>query len=436
MKKLLVSIFSIVFSTAVFSQNIISISKAELESKSLDENLQVKLAKAEINLAQSELLGSRAAYLPDIKASYTFTHTNNPLMAFGSKLNQERISMMDFNPDDLNNPKGISNFATKVEVLQPIINMDAVYLKKAGEVKVEALKMKAERTHEYLLFELKKAYGMLQLAYKMEETLQNAKQTTLENKKVIDNYFKNGIIQKSDVLYIEVRLSEINSQLQLANSNIKNASDYLFFLLNEDKSGKIFKPSENLVYNNSFLLNPTLLNENRKDIRAYQKSLEAYDWMDKASKSKFLPRLNAFGSFEMHDRKIASFDANGYLAGLQLSWNVFDGLKAKSEQEKIKSERTKAKLEIEQYTKQSQLELSKAERQIADADDKVTFTQLALEQSAEAYRIRKNRYDQGLEKSSDLLTAETLMSQKELEMQQAIFEYNTAVDYYQFLQSK
>ena len=58
MKKLLVSIFSIVFSTAVFSQNIISISKAELESKSLDENLQVKLAKAEINLAQSELLGS------------------------------------------------------------------------------------------------------------------------------------------------------------------------------------------------------------------------------------------------------------------------------------------------------------------------------------------------------------------------------------------
>ena len=79
------------------------------------------------------------------------------------------------------------------------------------------------------------------------------------------------------------------------------------------------------------------------------------------------------------------------------------------------------------------MELNKAQRQITDAKAKVKFTNQAWEQSKEAYRIRKNRYDQGLEKSSDLLMAETLMSQKELEMQQAIFEHNTALEYFKFL---
>ena len=175
------------------------------------------------------------------------------------------------------------------------------------------------------------------------------------------------------------------------------------------------------------------LNTSRKDLEAYNKSLEAYDWMIKSSKAKFLPSLNAFGSFEMYDNKIAQFNANGYLAGIQLKWNVFDGLKSKSEQEKYKAELTKAKTELEQYTKQSQLELNKAARSVQDADSKVAFTKQAWEQSKEAYRIRKNRYDQGLEKSSDLLSAETLMSQKELEYQQAIFEYNTAIAYLEFL---
>ena len=275
----------------------------------------------------------------------------------------------------------------------------------------------------------------LQLAYRMLETLENAKATTLANKKVIDNYFKNGRIQKTEVLYIDVRVKEIENQIAYAKSNIKNASDYLYFLLDEESFNKVFKPTEKLEFQNQILENTATLNVERKDLQAYQKSLEAYDYLIKSTKAKFLPRLNAFGSFELYDNKFAQFAANGYLAGVQLSWNVFDGLKAKSEQEKYKAELTKAQTEITQYNKQSQLELNKANRQVQDAENKVNLTKLALEQSKEAYRIRKNRYDQGLEKSSDLLMSETTMSQKDLEYQQAIFEYNVALEYYKFLKN-
>ena len=108
---------------------------------------------------------------------------------------------------------------------QPIYNKDAVYLKKAGEVKVEVLKLKQERTREYLKFELNKAYMQLQMAYKNVEVLEGARATVLANKKVIDNYFKNGMIQKSDVLDMNVRVAEIDSQIRFAKSNVQNASD-------------------------------------------------------------------------------------------------------------------------------------------------------------------------------------------------------------------
>lgn len=431
----LVLVISILKVSLAFAQDTIQISWEELSEKSLDNNLQLQLAQKETELAEAELLASRALYLPNITASYSVMNTNSPLNAFGFKLNQSRITMEDFNPDFLNRPDNITDFSAKIEIQQPIINRDGVYQKKAGKVKSEVLKIKQQRAKEYLQFELNKSYRMLQLAYKMLGTLEDAKQTTLANKKVIDNYFNNGLIQKSEVLYMDVRVNEIESQIHFAKSNIRNASDYLFMLLNEDSTDKVYKPSEELSYESAMLDTDLNLNPNRKDLQAYEKSLEAYDWMIKSSKSKFLPRLNAFGSFELHDNKVHEFDGRGYLVGLQLSWNFFDGLKSKSEQATYKADYNRAQAEIKQYSQQSELELRKAYRQVSDADNKVVLTEKAWEHSKEAYRIRKNRYDQGLEKSADLLTAETVMAQKELEYHQAIFEYNVAVEYYQFLKA-
>ncbi|MFN7045907.1 MAG: TolC family protein, partial [Flavobacterium sp.] len=122
-----------------------------------------------------------------------------------------------------------------------------------------------------------------------------------------------------------------------------------------------------------------------------------------------------------------------YLVGAQLSWNVFDGYKNIGKTQKAKADFEKATVETEQYKKQSQLELSKTNRQLLDAENKVNLSKLAFEQSQEAFRIRQNRFTQGLEKTTDLLMAETQMAQKELEHLQAVFEYNFTKQYLQFL---
>lgn len=101
--------------------------------------------------------------------------------------------------------------------------------------------------------------------------------------------------------------------------------------------------------------------------------------------------------------------------------------------EKAKAEYQKAQVENQQYKSQSQLELNKTNRQLKDAENKVNLEKLALEQSKEAYRIRSNRFTQGLEKTTDLLQAETQMFQKELQLLQAVFEYDFTQEYLQFL---
>src|SRR5690625_7426681 len=97
MKKLISILILILIMSFVRAQDTISISWIEISEKSLDENLQLQLANKETEIAQAELLAARAMYLPNITASYSFMHPNNPLNAFGFKLTQSLIVIELFN---------------------------------------------------------------------------------------------------------------------------------------------------------------------------------------------------------------------------------------------------------------------------------------------------------------------------------------------------
>jgi outer membrane protein TolC len=415
------------------AQDTLSLSRTQLAEKWKSQNLQLKMSQKDVESARSDYRQSNALFLPSIHASHTAITTTNPLMAFGSKLNQQIITMADFNPALLNNPEQVQNYATRIEVLQPLINVDGWQERKAAKAKMEAYELQSQRTEEYLQWEIDKAYTQLQLAYQAVEVMKKADATAQKNLKLVQNYYAQGMLQKTDLLNVQVRVGEVTNQLRYAQSNVKNASDYLAFLLNEDNSGGIYKPTESLTRNIQPEAMDLALPKSRKDLMAMDKSTEAYKSMMQSGKLNFLPRLNAFGVYEMYDTQIFQFGATGYTLGAQLSWEVFDGYKSIGKMEKAKAEFQKASLENEQYQKQSQLELHKTARQLADAEHNVRLSALAYEQTQEAYRIRQNRFEQGLEKTSDLLQSETLMAQKELEWLQAIFEYQTTQSYLQFL---
>ena len=427
----ILSIMLLLFAILVNAQEAVSITKSEVLSKVSENNITIKISDEEFNKARADYRKTNAVFLPNITASHTAIATTNPLMAFGSKLNQEILTQNDFNPALLNDPSQVENYATILEIQQPLLNFDGIYQRKAAKAKMGAMSLKIKRTEDYLTFEVDKAYMQLQLAYKAVEVLDKALKAANENKKLADNSFKQGYLQRADVLNVEVRVTEVQNQLQTAKSHLQNASNYLSFLMNDD-SYVVYIPTDELTIE-TFTIGDKAISENRSDIKAMQLASNAYEAMNKADKMAFLPRLNAFANYQLYDNQVFQGDANGYLIGAQLSWDIFQGSKRFGKAQKSKAEFEKSKLEYKQYVSQSNLELNKAKRAFLDAENRLKLTILALEQSEESLRIRTNRFKEGLEKTSDLLIAETQYAQKQLEYYQTIFEYNYTQAYLQFL---
>jgi outer membrane protein TolC len=439
-KKLLLSkiiITAFLYSTAsnVFAQgNIKHIGLDEAVAATLKNNKSVQLAKMDEKIAVAEFKETDAIFLPQVGFSYSALGTNNPLNAFGFKLQQKSITQNNFNPDLLNHPSATSDFTTKLELQQPLINFEMLYKRKASAKQTELYGYKTQRTKEYLELEVQKAYLQLQLAYDAADVLEDAIKTANSVYTFTDNHFKQGLIQKSDLLNVKLRVTTIETNIAKAKSNIQNASDYLSLLMGEETE-LVYTVDKSDQTNSATAAAGTKIPEARADFIAMQKAIEASDLMIKASKKSYLPKLNAFGSYQLNDSHVLGFGAGAWMTGVQLSWDIFKGNKTKNNINTQKLERDKLKEQLVQQKEQSQLDLNKAYRDLSDAQFDAKQQKAAIEQAAEALQILRNRYEQGLVNTTDMLTAATQLSQQKFALAQAVYAANVTRAYIQFLTS-
>lgn len=433
MKRIVLITFLVFFQIQVIQpqEKSTSISLEDVLTSVKKNNRGIKVSEQELHSVKAEFNQTKAVFLPNITVSHTGVSTTNPLMAFGSKLNQGIITQNHFNPAELNNPSAIQNFTTKATIEQPLINIDGFYQRKAAKSKLKATEFKTKRAKEYILFEAEKAYYQLQFAYKTIEILKTIQEAIVENKRLIDAYYKQGLLQKSDVLALEVRVLEIESQLQFAKSNLKNASNYVSFFMG-DQTQKMLKPKSTLALK-SLSTNSQKLSENRADIKALKAVSNSYKVLYQSQQRSYLPTLNAFGSYEINSNKLLTGGTSGYLVGFQLNWKLFQGFKRIGANQKSKALYKKSEIELQEHLFKSKLNYQKTQRNLIDIQHKLELSKKAMLQSKEALRIKKNRFKQGLEKTSDLLQSEALYAQKVLDFNQTILEYNNAQSYLIFL---
>ena len=401
-------------------------------NKVKSENLSLRKSVQEIEQFKADFVQSNALFLPSISASHTAMVTTNPLMAFGSKLNQGILTPNDFNPNLLNNPVAIRNFATIIKVEQPILNLDGLFQRKAAKNALDAKKLEANRKTDYIITEAKKAYMQLQLTYEGLEVFKNAKKLIDQLQVQTANFYKEGLIQKSDVLSVEIRKVEIDNAITSTESQIINLSNFISFLMNE-KGTLRYAPAENLQLNTNTNFNSIELPKNRSDLKAMELATTSRKNMMQSEKMSYLPRLNAFGSYELYDNQIFQGGSNGYVVGAQLSWDIFKGSKRVGKIQKTTAQYEESKLALEEYQLQSQIEFTKTKQALVDAERNVKLSKLTLEQSQEVLRIKSNRYKEGLEKATDVLAIETKVIQKQFEYLQAIYNYNHINNYLEFL---
>jgi outer membrane protein TolC len=408
------------------------LSLEEAITHALENNREVQMSKLDEQISLAKYRQSQAVFLPQVEISYTALVTDNPLNAFGSKLQQERITSSDFNPDLLNHPSETYDFMTKLEVRQPILNIDRLYQRKSSQRQTELYHFKNLRTREYVTFEVQKAYLKLQFSYRALKVVGEALQTARSVYTFMGNRFEKGLLQKSDFLNAQVQVNTLETKFAEAKSSIQNASDDLGILMGKS-SQEPFEPASNWTVDSTGLITDATLPETRADFMALQKAAEAANMSVISGKASYLPRVNAFASYQLNDKSPADFGANSYVAGIQLSWNLFNGMQTHQLIAQRRFESDKLTTQLDQQKEQAKMELLKTQRGIRDAHLKIQQQKMAVEQSDEALRILRNRYEQGLINTTEVLMAQSQLSQQQLAYELAVLEMNAALAYRQFL---
>ena|SRR5215204_259553 len=407
------------------------LSLREAITASVSNNNAIKLSELDVQVAKSKFRQADAIFLPQANVSYTGSTTNNPLNAFGVKLQQKSIASSDFNPELLNNPSATPDFSAKFEYQQPLLNVDMLYQRKGAAKQVEMYQLLSNRTKEYLCFETEKAYLQLQMAYNENKVLNEALGTSKAVYKTSKDYYNEGLIQKSDLLNAELHVVNIETLVKGCHSGIEDASDMLSILMGRS-TGAVYT-IDSIVITNAAIAGTARLSNERSDFKALQKGMESYDMMIKSSKMSYLPRLNAFASYQLNGKSMSGFNANAYFAGIRLSWNIFNGNRTRNTISQQRLEKEKLAKQLDQQKSEAQLQINHARRQLSDASFVMKQQQLAVEQASEALRVLQNRYTQGLVKTTDVLTAQTQLSQQKIAYVHAMFNYNLAAASLQFL---
>jgi len=428
MKKL-----SLLCAGALFT--VISLAQAPLKledaiKRATDSSRQLQLAGNDIQTAKARFRQTDAIFLPRVGIEYNAMVTDNPLNAFGFKLQQSGITQNDFMPSLLNNPRATGNFTTMATFMQPIYNADLLAMRDAARKQIEVVNYQQQRTRDYVQLTTEMEYLQLQLSYEMIKVNDEAITTLQAIYKWTKDRYDQGYVQKSDLLNVEVQLRSAQTQKASAESALQEHSDNLSVLMRQP-TGIVYQPdSLQLNYRTQQVKE---LSDNRADFKAYRTAIAAYNDLIKSTRRSIIPKVNGFASYQLNDKNALGFGNASYLAGLRLSWNIFQGNEVRNKLTTQTLEQEKIRLQLTQQKEQDDKALAKARLQLKDADFQLSQYQLASEQASEALTILQNRYNQGLVGTTDILLAQTQLAQQKLFYKQAVMMHNSTLAYIHFL---
>ncbi len=416
---------------AISSSGYLSLEQARTLAR--EHNPELKMARLDQEISQADYRQTQAVFLPKIGVSYTALLTDNPLNAFGFKLQQQSISPADFDPAALNHPSATRDFSALAEIQQPLFHPDLYYQRKGARAMTEMYAFQRERSEQWVDFQVVQTYLQIQWSYRNREVLERALERARQMLRVAQNFLAQGLIQKSDELNVQVHVATLESHLSQAASAVENTSGALALLMG--RAPEVFRV-DSLVLDHTLAADiPAQVPASRADFLALDKALDASASMLRSARMNRLPKLSAFGNYQWNDRDFGGLDAESYLVGVRMSWDLFSGTRTRNDIASKQLQYRKLQEKKDLQLSQARLDLDKARRDLRDARLDVHRQELAVQQSSEALRILENRHREGLVSTNDLLTAQNQWSQQQLQLARSVFACNVQAAYIEFVTS-
>jgi outer membrane protein TolC len=169
---------------------------------------------------------------------------------------------------------------------------------------------------------------------------------------------------------------------------------------------------------------------NRPELQQLARLENAGEQNIKSSRSGYLPEVDLVGGYTVVRSPFSMAWDNrleGWTAGLQAQWNIFDGrattgrvMQARSQLEQTKLSQAATMLAIEVQVRQ-------ANSSLIEAWELVQASSKTVEQAEEALRLANVRYSAGTATQLDVLTSQVSLTAARLNQLQAYYGYHVAL---------
>lgn len=392
------------------------------------QNTEVLMAGHKLDANRAQLRQTSAAFLPQLSFEYNAISTNDPLNVFGFRLKQQSVTMQDFDPDRLNDPDTYENFSAKLEVRQPVFNPDMLMKRSAVKNSIRSAGEQFKAVQSQKSYEVRDLYYRLQLMDKQVEVINAGLKTASEHYRQAAQYFEEGMISRADMLAARVYELNMQSRLIQTEHELDGIRESLAYSLGLSSS-TIIHASDDLApatEQAQMALTP-VENIDNSMLRTIDYQAQAAEDMVKSARFSYLPRINLFGSYEFNDSDAFGFGSNAYMVGANLSWSLFSGLQNSGKVMEARANQRKSQTMLDSYKTQMSNQLKQAQRMLQHAEFQLDLSGQTIEQASEDVRIRTNRFAEGIERTTDLLQAETVLLEARLHYFKAIYQYNLSL---------
>ncbi len=301
---------------------------------------------------------------------------------------------------------------------------------KASENLHQSESLEAEYTKEQvalyatnLYLAIYKTQQMLDL---LQDNLKSAHQRVVDFQAMEDN----GLLAHNDML--KAQLQESNVQLMI-DQNQKNL-DVLNFklknLLGITENSTIEIDSNGIDSFQAIAAGDA----QRSDLQAAEFKQKATENGIKIAQGNYYPSVNLVGGYIAVDIKNAFTMTNAINFGVGVSYDLSSIFKNNAEVKVAKSKSEEAKQSVALLTDQIKEEVHEAQENYTLAQKQYNVYNLAAEQATENYRIVKDKYNNGLSNTNDLLEAD--VEQLQANINKAVSKADILQKYYELAFAK
>lgn len=238
-----------------------------------------------------------------------------------------------------------------------------------------------------------------------------------------------GAVSQADVLRVQVETANAELALVRAESLVRIARGSLNTLMGlaVERPLAIEIKGEDLT-GPDFPDLPKALNQaiqDRPEIKAAQKRLEAQKGGVAAAKSTFGPKVRAEGSYGRRDTDL-SLEDEEWLAGITIEWPLFTGFFRQHRLGRAKAEVSREEAETKQLLLKVRQEVWTAHSRLIETYEAIQTTKVAVQYAEESMRLAKERYEAGAGTVTDLLDSQTALARAQTTQIEAGWDYQTA----------